>query len=135
MTCLKCGRETEQTFCESCREVMEKYPVKPGTIILLPKERESSGKKQPAPRLNVVAPEVKIAGQRRTIRRLAGAVASLLVLVCAMGFALFRVVQRSSARPLGQNYSTVTKPAEETTEAPTTEPPTVPEAQTEDETN
>ncbi len=134
MTCLKCGRETEQMFCESCREGMEKYPVKPGTIILLPKERETVSKKQPQARLNMVAPEVKIAGQRRVIRRLAGAVFSLLVLVCAMGFALFQVVHRNSALPLGQNYSTVTKPTEDVTEAPTTEPSTAPEAQTEEET-
>ena len=48
MKCLKCGRETDQTFCQACREEMEKYPVKPGTIVLLPKERPS-GKKTPQP--------------------------------------------------------------------------------------
>lgn len=144
MTCLKCGRETDQTFCESCREVMEKYPVKSGTIILLPKEREKPGRKQSLPRRNVVTSEVKIAGQRRIIRRLAGAVASLLVLLCVMGFALFQVVHNSSVRRVGQNYSapprstgeTTAAPTmeQETTEAETTEPQTAPEAQTEEET-
>ena len=37
MKCVKCGRDTDQTFCESCRDDMARYPVKPGTIVQLPK--------------------------------------------------------------------------------------------------
>ena len=41
MYCMKCGREIEdgQAFCGDCLAVMEKYPVKPGTAVILPKRR------------------------------------------------------------------------------------------------
>lgn len=116
MKCLKCGRETDQTFCQTCRDEMEKYPVKPGTIVLLPKERPS-GKKTPS-RHPAVPPEVIMQNQRRTIRRLGRGFAVLLVLTVLMGVVIVRLVEESGRRPVGQNYSTVTKPSEETT-APT----------------
>lgn len=115
MKCLKCGRETDQTFCQACREEMEKYSVKPGTIVLLPKERPS-GKKTPS-RHPAVPPEVIMQNQRRTIRRLGRGFAVLLVLTVLMGVVIVRLVEESGRRPVGQNYSTVTKPSEETTAA------------------
>lgn len=126
MRCLKCGRETDQSFCENCRAVMEKYPVKPGAIILLPKDRSAAYIKRSVSRRTAIAPEVRISAQRKTIRRLTTAVASLLVLILFMGFALFRIVSGGDTRPVGQNYSSVTKAAEETT---------VPELQTEESTD
>lgn len=113
MKCLKCGRETDQTFCPICREEMEKYPVKPGTIVLLPKERPSV--KKPPSRHPAVPPEIILQNQRRTIRRLGHAFAALLVLTVLMGAAIVRLVQESGQRPVGQNYNTVTKPTGETT--------------------
>lgn len=118
MTCLKCGRETDQTFCDLCRAEMEKYPVKPGTIVQLPKDRAAFGKRQ-QPRRQSVPPEVRITAQRLTIRRLRRAVAVLLTLVILLGLAIFRVLRNTNARPTGQNYSTMaTKPSEDAT-APT----------------
>ena len=110
MKCIKCGRETDQTFCEKCRAEMEKYPVKPGTIVLLPKERPAN--KKPQPRHQATPPEEKLRSQRRTIRRLSRAVAVLLVLT---GIAIVRLVERSAKPAVGQNYSTVTKPSEAST--------------------
>lgn len=112
MKCLKCGRETDQTFCPVCREEMKKYPVKPGAIVLLPKERPSV-RKQPN-RHPAVPPETVIQNQRRTIRRLGRGFAALLVLTVLMGAVIVRLVEKSSRPPVGQNYSTVTKPSEET---------------------
>lgn len=113
MKCLKCGRETDQTFCPVCREEMEKYPVKPGTIVLLPKERPSVRK--PPNRHPAVPPEVILQNQRRTIRRLGRAFAALLVLMVLMGVAIVHLVQETNQRPVGQNYNTVTRPTGETT--------------------
>ena len=113
MKCLKCGRETDQTFCEKCRAEMEKYPVKPGTIVLLPKERPSN--KKPQPRHQAAPPEETVRSQRRTIRRLSRAVAVLLVLLVLTGIAIVQLVERSAKPAVGQNYSTVTKPSEEST--------------------
>ena len=44
MNCMKCGRETlvENIFCQDCLEEMEKYPVQPGTVVLLPPRRQSA---------------------------------------------------------------------------------------------
>lgn len=38
MACLKCGKEVSagQVFCDECLLDMDKYPVKPGTPVLLP---------------------------------------------------------------------------------------------------
>ena len=122
MRCLKCGRETDQTFCQTCREEMDRYPVKPGTIIQLPKDRSKSYTRRSINWRDMISPETQIENQKRTIRRLSGAVAALVVLLIVMGFVMFRVLQNPGQPPVGQNYSTVTKatdPSEDATE-PTT---------------
>lgn len=111
MQCLKCGRNTEGTFCPLCLEDMAKHPVKPDAIVLLPKERIAP--KKVAPRHPVIPPEVTVENQRRLIRRLARCVAVLGTLLALMGFILFRVIEEESKPQVGKNYSTVTKPAEE----------------------
>lgn len=42
MKCMKCGTTipSEQVFCNTCLEDMERYPVKPGTPIQLPNRTE-----------------------------------------------------------------------------------------------
>ena len=42
MSCMKCGRDTEEgrTFCAECMEDMEKYPVRPGTVVRLPERQD-----------------------------------------------------------------------------------------------
>ncbi|MBE6976889.1 MAG: hypothetical protein E7439_06855 [Ruminococcaceae bacterium] len=38
MYCIKCGRKEKgkRVFCQECLDIMEQYPVKPGTPIQLP---------------------------------------------------------------------------------------------------
>ena len=119
MNCLKCGRETDQTFCEACREEMTRYPVKPGTIVQLPKDRSASYPRRSQDWRDTVSPETQIKNQKRIIRRLASAVAVLTVLLLVAGFLMFRVLRSNTQPPVGQNFSTVTKPTEDVT-APTT---------------
>lgn len=114
MKCLKCGRETDQTFCESCRAEMEKYPVKPGTIVLLPKERTPVRKA--TQRFQRISMETVVKAQRRTIRRMAHAIIALVVLLGVMSVFLIRLVNGQNDIPLGKNYSTVTKPSASTSE-------------------
>ncbi len=47
MKCMKCGTAvpTEQVFCANCQEEMDRYPVKPGTPILLPNRTEKPSTK------------------------------------------------------------------------------------------
>lgn len=114
MKCLKCGRETDQTFCADCRAEMEKYPVKPGTIILLPKERTPIQK--PSPRHARTSLESVVKAQKKTIRRMRRAIVILLVLMAAMTVFLVRLLNNDQQIPLGKNYSTITRPVTETTE-------------------
>lgn len=122
MRCLKCGRETDQTFCESCRGEMARYPVKPGTIIQLPKDRSDSYTRRSSTWRAMISPETQIENQKRTIRRLSKAVAVLVVLLLGMGFAMVRIMMDSRQPPVGQNYSAVTKPTDTSEDA--TEPTT-----------
>ena len=50
MHCMKCGRDLEpgQVFCEECQAEMKKYPVKPGTVVQLPRRREEAPNKKAA---------------------------------------------------------------------------------------
>lgn len=41
MYCLKCSREIDehQVYCNGCLEIMDRYPIKPGTLVQLPKRK------------------------------------------------------------------------------------------------
>ena len=123
MKCLKCGRETDQTFCESCRETMAKYPVKPGTIIQLPKDRSASYARHNQNWRPIISPEIRMEKQRRIIRRLSITVVVLLLLLIAACTTLLWALRGSTQPPVGQNYSAVTKSTEDPTQ-PTTGPET-----------
>ena len=53
MSCLRCGRDTEesQVFCKLCLEDMEKYPVKPGISIQLPSRTEADLVRKARPKI------------------------------------------------------------------------------------
>ena len=121
MKCLKCGRETDQTFCESCREDMARYPVKPGTIVQLPKDRAASSPRDNRDWGNVISAETQIENQKKVIRRLSMAVAALALLLVGMGVGMFWILSGVNQPKPGQNYSAVTKPSEDPTQ-PTTGP-------------
>ena len=52
MQCMKCGRDVEpgEVFCELCLEEMQKYPVRPGTAVVIPHRPERTVPKRPAKR-------------------------------------------------------------------------------------
>ena len=82
MACLKCGKETNDVFCESCKAKMEQYPVNPGTPVSVPdREAYITRKKANKPKRKATAEE-----QNRSLRKLAkfllilwGATAAALV--------------------------------------------------------
>ena len=110
MNCVKCGREIEhdQVFCPACLEEMEKYPVKPGTVVHIPKHPEDEEEKRPAPRKKPgPTPEQQIGKLKRRVWRLRLCVALLLMLSGFLMFAVSRAVEELDIRHLvGQNYST-----------------------------
>lgn len=119
MNCLKCGREVpgEQVFCEDCLLEMEKYPVKPETVIQLPRQRDSMGvKKSPKRRTAPLEEQVKLLRKRLRIQTILLLIA--LALIIALAFPAARYLMEDHFLP-GQNYSTiiVTTTPDESTEA------------------
>lgn len=109
MYCLKCGNETgnEQIFCTHCLEVMESYPVKPGTNIQLPRRNPVPVQKKQSRRRSL-SPEEQIVRMRVTIRTL---FALLGVSLIALGIAVWLnfLPREASVIPeepsKGQNYT------------------------------
>lgn len=107
MACLRCGREmaTEGAFCQECQADMSRYPVPPGTPVILPKRRTASqprrGGKRRSPSL-----EDQIKVLRRRVRVLAALVLLLLITSVVLAFPAWKQLTGSHLRP-GQNYSSV----------------------------
>lgn len=108
MQCLKCGREIPfgHVFCEDCLADMEKYPVKPGTHVHLPKRYEVAPAKKQYFRRPQTTPEEKV----KWLRLQLWIVSVLLVLAVTLGgYAVWRakntVRYSEGSRAPGQNYS------------------------------
>ena len=107
MNCMKCGREIPegQVFCEGCLSEMEKYPVKPGTIVQLPVQppvTEIRKTRYPKKR----TPEERIHRLRTALRVLLGVTACLLIALVITVNLLVQSMRQQHKLPVGQNYST-----------------------------
>lgn len=111
MNCLKCGRKLEdgQVFCTDCLFQMEKYPVKPGTAVILPSRDEpASARKAVFHFRPALSQEDHLRNLKRRVHRLTLALAILLLLFAGLAFYTGHLL-RSQSRPRpGQNYSSVT---------------------------
>ena len=110
MNCMKCGRETtdEQIFCDLCLEEMEKYPVRPGTVILLPRRREDAARKAVVRKKAPPSPEEQVKVLKKQTRRLAATILVLLALLGVTGyFAVVHLLESETVFLPGQNYSTI----------------------------
>lgn len=114
MNCIKCGRETpsEQVFCEDCLLDMEKHPVKPGTVVLLPKRKETAAPKKTSKR-RVLPLEDQVKVLRKRVRLLA---VLLLIFICLSAALAKPAIDHMTEDHFkkGQNYHTVTVPTEST---------------------
>ena len=126
MNCMKCGREIEedQAFCPYCLVDMESYPVKPGTVILLPNQQVQTT----APKKTVIQhkpqlpPEEQLPVLKRKLWALRALSVLLILLLTVLGYITSRIItELDIQRLLGQNYSTVE--TVEQTEHPTEEAP------------
>ena len=108
MNCMKCGRETleENVFCQDCLTEMEKYPVRPDTVVLLPRRREPSLIKK-LPKRHVPTPEEQITVLRKCVMYL-----SIILVICITAIVLmFNPTMHyimDEHYEIGQNYSSVT---------------------------
>ena len=115
MQCMKCGRDLQpgQVFCEECLEEMEKYPVKPGTVVLLPHyQRPYAQPKKPQKR--VIPLEEQFRKVKKRNRVLAWVLAATITLAIGLGcLATALYVEYDGKFLPGQNYSVkTTEPAE-----------------------
>ena len=66
MACLKCGKATNDVFCEECAKDMENYPVPPATPVSIPdREAYIAVKRANAPKRKATAEE-----QNKFLRKL-----------------------------------------------------------------
>ncbi len=106
--CLKCGKETRASavFCAACLEDMQRYPVKPGTVVHLPR-RPAVVKAEP--QLEDDVHITLLQRQRRLMRWMVGAIAALSVTLLLTGGLLLHTLQEQNAVPaIGRNYTTNT---------------------------
>ena len=107
MNCMKCGRETtsEQVFCEECLLDMEKHPVKPGTVVVLPKRRDYTAVKKP-PKKRTVPLEDQIRLLKKRIRILSFTLLLVLAGLIAMIYPTVQYLKEDHFK-IGQNYNSV----------------------------
>ena len=114
MNCMKCGREiSEGAFCEECLAVMEKYPVKPNTVVQIPNRDLAIQSRKPRRRKELTEKEKLIRYEHRVqvLTWINGILAVLLagaLVLCLLEY------RKTLGPPTGQNYSTVT-PTTQTT--------------------
>lgn len=111
MHCMKCGTKLPegQVFCDSCLEEMERYPVRPGTAVHLPRRSQQEQVKKAAAKKKASPQEETATKLRRVILWLTILVAALSI---CLGVAAVVLVQHLQAadpeETIGQNYSTIT---------------------------
>ena len=107
MNCIKCGKETvgEDVFCADCLAEMGRYPVQPGTVVLLPRRRESTAQKKAVKR-RTVSPEEQVLVLRKWVIILA---LLLVACICAIMLMFEPTMHyiRDEHFEIGQNYSSV----------------------------
>ncbi len=93
MDCIKCGKKLKdhRVFCEECLAEAEKYPVEPGTPILLPRHTPYAPPKKRAQRKRqaTLSPEEQLQKLRSSIRMM---VIALIVTFLAFLLMAFLVV-------------------------------------------
>ena len=107
MYCMKCGRETEEetVFCRDCLLEMEKYPVDPGAVVLLPRRKEPSILKK-LPKRHLPTAEEQNAVLRKWVLYLSIALAICIVAIVLMFNPTMHYVLEEHYE-IGQNYSSV----------------------------
>ena len=107
MNCLKCGSETvsEQVFCPECLLEMEKHPVRPETVVMLPRRKEVPVVKK-APKRHVPSIEEQNKQLRKWLTILSAVLAVCVLLIILMIKPTMHYILDDHVE-IGQNYSSV----------------------------
>lgn len=107
--CLKCGKTAsgKAVFCRECLEVMDRYPVRPGTVVHIPVRPAPPAPKTlpgtPSPALTA-----HIRSQKKLIRLLLGGIVLLSILSIATAVMLIRTITSNHPEPpadKGRNFT------------------------------
>lgn len=106
--CLKCGKKAEDrsVFCVDCLATMDQYPIKPGTVVHLPRRQPIREPKNTD--FEETPQSVQLASQRSMIRWLTGIVAALSVLLVITAVLLLHSLEKAQLPVIGRNYTTST---------------------------
>lgn len=109
MNCMKCGRDIEETqvFCPACLADMQKYPVRPGTAVLLPRRPESTPLRKVLPKRKVLSPEEQVKRLRKKLRRLWLGILGLLVVIVLLAYPYVKDLLDGQTYLPGQNYTSI----------------------------
>lgn len=111
MYCLKCGNETEneQVFCRRCLDIMEQYPVKPGTIARIPHRSTNPAMKKQT-RRKVLNADEQVIRLRVVVRTLLAILGAVLIVLGIFVWLYLDLVNKQSEIPessKGTNYQVV----------------------------
>lgn len=119
MNCMKCGKKTDGTsvFCAECLAEMERYPVRPGTVVHIPTRKETADRKVPRKKKERT-PEEHLTMLHRLVQILVICVVGLATtLAVTLGVLVYVLVEPVESEPqqvpTGRNYSTSTPVDEE----------------------
>lgn len=112
LNCIKCGRETvdEQVFCVECQLEMQRYPVRPGTVVQLPNRKEETTPKK-SPRKKTISPEEQLEKLKKQVRTLWLSLILVSLLAAALAVPTYQH-WKEGQKKIGQNYTTVTASTE-----------------------
>lgn len=110
MYCLRCGKDApdKHVFCETCLASMEKYPIKPGTSVHLPRKKEAPVVKKTSRRLRSMTAEELVVRMRRALRVMTVLLVISLLLLCVAVGLLLNQHQNPQNAVIGQNYTVTT---------------------------
>lgn len=115
MQCMKCGREIPagDVFCQECLADMEKYPVKPGTVVHIPNQTQHNRRQQERRPAMTLERRIEVLTRRIwALSWLLTLAVATIIATCALIFSLLQEAKEN--RPvIGQNYSS-TVPTGET---------------------
>lgn len=108
MQCLKCGRDTKEgeSFCLDCQLTMQRYPVRPGTPVILPR-RETPPARKTLIKRRAVPLEDQIRTLKRRQRLLSIFLITAVLIAALLAVPAWQFFFGERQRP-GQNYTVVT---------------------------
>ena len=97
MNCIKCGKATAagHVFCDECLEVMEQYPIKPGTPVHIPARKVNLAEKKPS-RSQELSPAEALRQHKRLIKWLLLILAGCVLVIGALSLLLYYTATRGT---------------------------------------